>query len=77
MIEQAAVGNPHTEAALGRMQKAVAHHEHSNHQLGIDRGVPGVAVVRNQMLAQIAKIKNRLMPMISRTDGHPSYYLRM
>ena len=35
---------------------AVAHDQHPDHQLGIDRGAPDLAVIGSQMLAEPAQI---------------------
>ena len=45
------------QTPLGADAVAVAHDEHAQHQLGVDRRTPGVAVVLGQMLMQTLKVQ--------------------
>jgi len=38
--------------------EAVTDDQHPDHQFGIDRGTPGVAVIRREVLPQVAQIKD-------------------
>jgi len=45
------------QPALGADARAVAHDQHADQQLWINRRPPGMAVVRRQVLVQFAQIK--------------------
>jgi len=47
-----------TQLPFGTDPAAVTDQQHADHQLGIDRRPPCVAVERGKVLAQIGKIKN-------------------
>ena len=48
------------QAALGTNAITVPDDQHADHELGIDRGTSGVAVVVRQVLAQFTKVETTL-----------------
>jgi hypothetical protein len=57
-------GRPHlfAQPVLGANAKAVAHDQHTDHQLWIDRGTPRVAIERCQAPPQIVSVKEAVDP---------------
>ena len=47
------------QPALGPDAEAVTHDQHPHHQLRINRGPPGVAVERCEVLAQLTQVEKR------------------
>ena len=48
------------QAPLGPNAITVPDDQHADHELGIDRGTPGVAVVVRQVLAKLAQVEAAL-----------------
>jgi hypothetical protein len=82
MLASAFSGRPHlfAQPVLGTNAEAVAHDQHTDHQLWIDRGTPRMAIERCQVLPQIVSVKEAVDPaqqVVEQSSQQPKEYLHV